>query len=124
MDALERVRPATVCRRGVCPVRDDTRRELTLPLPAPPPVASTVISYVPLPPPPPLPLSHPPRTGVVRALAPFMFTASQRVLPLLILLLPLLLLLFRWSLSLVLLEFVTSPNLSNFHYTKRQAAPC
>lgn len=105
MEALERVRPATVCRRGVCPVRDDTRRELTLPLPVPPPpvavaVASAAISHVP----PPLPFSHVPRTGVVRPLAPFMFVASQRAL--------LLLLLFRWSLSLVLFEFVTSPNLS------------
>lgn len=36
MEALDRVRPATVCRTGVCPDLDDTRRGLTLPLPAPP----------------------------------------------------------------------------------------
>lgn len=40
IDTLERVRAATVCRCGVCPVLDDARRELALLLPAAPsPVA-------------------------------------------------------------------------------------
>ncbi|CAN0416371.1 unnamed protein product, partial [Ectocarpus sp. 12 AP-2014] len=36
IDTLERVRPATVCRCGVCPVLDDARRELALLPPAAP----------------------------------------------------------------------------------------
>ena len=53
-ETLERVRAATVCFRGVCPVLEDTRRELGLPLLAPP-ETSMDISWRPLPLPLPLP---------------------------------------------------------------------
>ena len=99
-ESLERVRAATVCRRAVCPLLEDTRRELGLlpPLPAPLETSMLVAWLPPSQPPPPYP------AGVERVLSSFAL-APHGVLQLLPPPPP------RWSLSLVLFELVTSPNL-------------